>query len=273
MQRSRSLAQLALGLAAVGVLAGCAAATPTESAAPRATSHAAAEWSYSGATGPSTWGDVAATCGASETSTQSPIDIEVAQLAPDTTTGTVTTHYRPTTFEVENNGHTIEAVPDDRTADSVTIDGTDYVLQQFHLHNPSEHQVNGASAAMELHLVHKSSTGAIAVLAVLLQPGDANAPLGELFEKMPAHETDESSTVALTQQIDPATLLPAGSEIARYTGSLTTPPCTEGVLWNVYETTGTISADQLAAFNRIYPDNHRPLQPLHGRIVTEESAQ
>lgn len=235
---------------------------PTGSASP-------VTWSYSGDTGPDSWGDAASTCASTDKSTQSPIDIEQSTLIHATTPTQLEFHYGPTAFEVENNGHTIEAVPEDLTSDYVTINGKDFYLQQFHLHNPSEHQINGANAAMELHLVNKAADGTIAVVGVLFNAGADNATLDELFSKMPAAVTTEDTMVKLSNEINPADLLPVSSEVAQYIGSLTTPPCTEGVLWNVYETISTVSADQLAAFNAIYPDNHRPVQALNGREVDE----
>lgn len=222
-------------------------------------------------TGPDHWGDMVASCQSGASSSQSPINIDTWSLAPESppSTGAVTLNYLPTLVEVENTGHTIEAVPDDLHANYITIDGKKYYLQQFHLHNPSEHTINNQSFPMELHLVNKSDDGANAVLGVPLSTGAENAALAELFTKMPATVTDEQSMVPLDGKIDPADLIPPGSEIARYSGSLTTPPCTEPVLWSVFVTSSTVSAGQVANFAKIFPDNHRPTQPLNNRVINE----
>jgi carbonic anhydrase len=228
-------------------------------------------WTYSGATGPENWGSIAAGCDPGPTGSQSPIDIETATLADETpaTAGAVTISYLPTVFEVENTGRTIEGVPGDLHANFITIDGKKFYLQQFHLHNPSEHTLDNASFGMELHLVNKSDDGALAVLGVLMNTGEENSPLAELFSKMPTSKTDESSMVALDEKIDPTDVLPVGSKVARYSGSLTTPPCTEPVIWSVYLTPSSVSAKQLDALGAIFPGNHRPTQPLNGRVVNE----
>jgi carbonic anhydrase len=247
-----------------------ASSLPSSSTA-AASSAAPLEWSYSGETGPDHWGDMVASCQSGAASSQSPINIDASSLVPESppTAGAVTLNYLPTLFEVENTGHTIEAVPDDLHADYITIDGKKYYLQQFHLHNPSEHTINNQSFPMELHLVHKSDDGATAVLGVLLTAGAENAALAELFTKMPATVTDEQSMVPLDGKIDPTDLIPPTSAIARYTGSLTTPPCTEPVQWSVFLTPSTVSADQVANLERIFSDNHRPTQPSNGRVINE----
>lgn len=236
-----------------------------------ASSAAALEWSYAGDTGPDQWGDMVASCQSGASSSQSPINIDQSSLVPESppTAGAVALNYLPTLFEVENTGHTIEAVPDDLHANYITIDGKNYYLQQFHLHNPSEHTINNQSLPMELHLVNKSDEGAIAVLGVLLTAGAENAALAELFTKMPATVTDENSMVPLDGKIDPTDLIPINSAIARYSGSLTTPPCTEPVQWSVFLTPSTVSAGQVAALQKIFPDNHRPTQPSNDRVINE----
>jgi carbonic anhydrase len=211
------------------------------------------------------------TCQSGASSSQSPINIDPASLVPQSpvTAGTVTLHYTPEVFEVENTGHTIEAVPDDLHTNSITIDGKTFYLQQFHLHTPSEHTISNQSFPMELHLVNKSDDGATAVLGIPLSTGAENTALAELFTKMPTTVTDEQSMVPLDGKIDPTDLIPTSSVIARYSGSLTTPPCTEPVIWSVYLTPSTVSADQVANLQKIFADNHRPTQPLNGRVIND----
>ena len=257
--------------------AGSSATTPVAaSSSPLAAAPAAApvEWSYSGDTGPDNWGEMVPTCQSGASSSQSPINIDPSSLVPESppTAGAVTLNYLPTVFEVENTGRTIEAVPDDLHANSITIDGKTYYLQQFHLHTPSEHTISNQSFPLELHLVNKGDDGATAVLGVPLATGAENAALAELFTKMPATVSDEQSLVPLDGKIDPTDLIPPGSAIARYSGSLTTPPCTEPVIWSVFVTPSTVSADQVANLQKIFPDNHRPAQPLNGRVINDIQA-
>lgn len=229
------------------------------------------DWSYTGDNGPANWNTLSAGCADGPQSSQSPIDIESSTLVPDNpaSSGALTIDYLPTVFGVENTGKTIEGVPADLHADFITIDGSKYYLQQFHFHNPSEHTVDSQSFGAELHLVNKSDDGAFAVLGVLLDTRGANAPLAELFDKMPIEKADDQTVVALDEKINPAELIPAGSTIARYSGSLTTPPCTEPVIWSVFLTPASISSDQLAALSAIVPGSHRPVQPLNGRIIND----
>jgi len=247
------------------------AASPAPASSASAAAPGEVAWTYSGDTGPENWGTIAPTCEPGTAGSQSPIDIVSASLVTQTpaTTGAVTIDYLPTEFEVENTGRTIEAVPADPQANSITIDGKKFYLLQFHLHNPSEHTVDQASYGMELHLVNKSDDGALAVLGVLMDSGAENAPLAEFFSKMPTTKTDEHSMVALEEKIDPTDLIPAGSKVARYSGSLTTPPCTEPVIWSVFLTPSSVTSEQLSTLSTIFPGNHRPTQPLNGRVVND----
>jgi carbonic anhydrase len=250
-------------------LAGCAGPTAASTAASTSTPvPAASSWSYDGADGPAHWDAVAKACRNTSASHESPIDIVTASLKAGSAAHAVQVDYRPTAFTVENTGHTVEAVPADLTADSVVLDGTRYFLQQFHFHATSEHTIDGEHAAAELHLVHKSEKGDVVVVAVLLKPGAENAALNELLGSIPKTKKEAE----LSSPIDPAALLPIGSASAQYEGSLTTPPCTEGVRWNVYLSDATLSPAQLAELTAAYPDNHRPVQPLHGRVVTKVPA-
>jgi carbonic anhydrase len=253
------------------VVSSSSSSSSSASASTAASAAAPVEWSYSGDTGPDHWGQMVPTCQAGASSSQSPINIDPASLVPESpsTAGAVTLNYLPALFEVENTGHTIEAVPDDLHANSITIDDKTYYLQQFHLHTPSEHTISNQAFPMELHLVNKSDDGATAVLGVPLASGAENAALAELFTKMPATVTDEQSMVPLDGKINPTDVIPPGSAIARYSGSLTTPPCTQPVIWSVFLTPSTVSADQVANLQKIFPDNHRPTQPVNGRVIND----
>ncbi len=263
--RARSVGRVVV----VGILAGlsgCAtgeSGVPTPSASPTTT----ATWSYGGANGPEHWGEIAAACTPSPTSRQSPVDIVTADLTPTADVAAATVHYTRASFTVENNGHAIEAVAEDAKANSVELGGKTYYLQQFHLHASSEHTIDGAHASAELHLVHASDSGELAVLGALVQTGEASTALAELFDSIPVSESEHGEGEELSAPIDPAALLPASDLSARYAGSLTTPGCSEGVSWNVYLTPITVSDAQLAALTSVYADNHRPVQPLNGREV------
>jgi len=273
--RRRPFVAVAAAVSVSLSLQGCSSATTTDGASSPASSAAGTaapvEWSYSGDNGPDCWADMVASCQSGPSSSQSPIDLDPSSLVPESPpdAGAVTLHYIPTLFEVENTGHTIEAVPEDLDANSIAIDGTNYYLQQFHLHTPSEHTITDRSFPIEVHLVHNSEDGTTAVLGVPLATGAENAALAELFTKLPTTVTDEQSMVPLDAKIDPTDLIPPGSAIARYSGSLTTPPCTEPVLWSVFLTPATVSAGQVANLQQIFPDNHRPTQPLNGRVINE----
>lgn len=279
MYRSLRIAPPVALLSLSLVLAGCSAdssesasssAPAPSSAASTSPSESAPEWGYTGAEGPANWGDVAPACAGGPASTQSPIDIDIDSLtlAHSDAQGPVELAFKPTTWSVFNNGHTVEAAPEG-DAGGFTVDGTTYTVAQFHFHDPSEHTIDGANAPMEMHIVAKTADGKIAVLGLLFEVGDANADLAEVFASMPAEVTEEEDGVELSTPIDLGAIVPAGAPLARYMGSLTTPPCTEGVLWDVYLSNATISADQLAAFQALYTGNNRPVQDLNGREIDE----
>lgn len=262
---------LALSTAAlaIGALAGCApaATTPAASASPSPGASADAEWSYRGSNGPEHWGKFGAACENVDSSHESPIAIDTSTAQMGTAAQKVVTHYAPAAFDIENNGHTIEAIPEDPAADSIEVNGKTYELQQFHLHASSEHTIDGRTAPAELHLVHKAEDGSMLVLGVMLQAGPASTALDEFFSSITTTVSEKGTP--LSHKIDPSALIPADGMSVQYDGSLTTPPCTEGVRWNVYLTPVTVSAEELAAFTDVYPDNHRPVQPLHDRTLTE----
>lgn len=246
-----------------------------DSPKPSATSSASSsksteEWSYEGASGPNSWGKSNPACKISDSTKQSPINIDDASLKASDSTAPLKLALKPAEFGVFNNGHTVEAAPETvGAAGSFTVGSETYTVAQFHFHDPSEHTVNGKHSAMEMHVVGKTADGKIAVLGVLLEVGAANEPLSELFTSMPTKVSEEDGAVALKHEIDLNSIVPASSEIVRYEGSLTTPPCTEGVVWDVYLTPAKISQKQLDSFTKLYFDNDRPTQELHGREVTK----
>jgi len=253
---------LPLAGAALLPLAGCSSpapsAAPTGSPTPSSTSSY-----YLEAEG---WGTQYPLCADRPTSAESPIDIRRDSLVVDPNAA-IDISYKPTAFSLENNGHTIEAIPDDPTANTVTVGGVTYDLVQFHFHASSEHLVDGAGFDAELHLVHKTTDGKTLVVGVFLNTGESNQELDELFSHIPT-KVSETEETALSKPIDLARVVPLGTPRVQYTGSLTTPPCTEGAQWEVFLNPVTVSAKELSAFTAVYPDNHRPVQPLHGRQVT-----
>jgi carbonic anhydrase len=147
---------------------------------------------------------------------------------------------------------------------NVNIDGKPYQLLQFHFHTPSEERINGKSYPLVAHMVHKNAEGKLAVVAVLFRQGKENAALKPVFDALPGAEGEKA---ALGNGFDAAALLPKDRAYYAFTGSLTTPPCSEEVTWRVLKTPVEISASQLAAFRKLYPMNARPVQPLNDRSV------
>ncbi len=220
----------------------------------------AAEWGYEGAIGPAHWGDLCPDYALASTGRrQSPIDIHGA--TPQDLSA-VEFRYHPAVIDVLYNGHTVEEKED--LASSVVVDGVEYTLQQFHFHSPSEHTVDGAHAAMEMHLVHKSAAGDVAVVAVMIEEGAENAAFAPIWSFLP-----DASRPARTSSttVDAGALLPAGRRYYRYDGSFTTPPCTEGVLWVVLLEPVQLSGTQIAQFRAVIEGNNRPVQPLNGRSI------
>jgi carbonic anhydrase len=223
-------------------------------------------FSYEGATGPEHWWEICPprnfTCVAG--TRQSPIDLPAA---PESSLPKLVFKYRPTPFEVENNGHTIEVKVG--PGNFVRIGQERYKLVQFHFHTPSEHRLQGQTYPMELHFVHSNALGELAVVGVFLREGAANPVIQKIWDHIP-HGADLADAQGEEgEEIDPEDLLPANREYYRYAGSLTTPPCTEGVRWHVLHDPVDVSAAQIDDFQEIFPLNARPLQPLNSRRVLE----
>lgn len=217
-------------------------------------------WGYEAHNGPALWGalDPAfADCALGRE--QSPIDLAGARRADLAPLGF---DYRRSRVVLENTGHTVQANPD--PGSGILLDGTPHELRQFHFHRASEHLVDGRRLALELHLVHRAATGGLAVVGVLFEEGAANEALAPLWAHLPA---EPGASRALPGELDLASLLPAGRAAWRYRGSLTTPPCSEGVAWAILAEPLPVSAPQIAAFAALYPNNSRPVQPLGGRAL------
>ena len=217
-------------------------------------------WSYGKHGGPAEWGELDqsfASCQLGKV--QSPIDIRDAKAAD---LPAIKFDYKPAPLKVIDNGHTIQV----NYAPGSTIDvgGKRYELVQFHFHKPSEEKIDGKAYAMVAHLVHKGDDGTLAVVAVLLDLGSDNPTLHTIWSHLPKQKQKE---VATTATIDAAALLPADKGYYTFPGSLTTPPCSEGVRWFVLKTPMTVAASELTAFAKLYPMNARPTQPVNGRAI------
>lgn len=223
-----------------------------------------AHWGYSGNSGPDKWGALDkdyATCSLGQR--QSPIDIRKTVKAD---LPAIQFAYKSTPLSIIDNGHSIKV--DTADAGAISIDGESYVLKQFHFHRPSEEKINGKAYDMVAHLVHQSKEGKLAVVAVLMEAGKKDHPLiRTLWTHLPL-EQDKPVTRKETR-IDPSDLLPSRRNYFTFLGSLTTPPCTEGVLWLVLKTPVQVSKEQLGGFATIYRNNVRPVQPTNNRVIKE----
>jgi len=222
-------------------------------------------FTYEGEKGPDKWAELDpawATCAAGEA--QSPTNLSSGREI-DLTDARF--NYKPSAVTAVNNGHTVQV--DVADGGSLTLDGKDYTLKQFHFHRPSEHTIDGAASEMELHLVHADADGKLAVVGVMLDLGAANTSLEPVWAQLPA---ERDATAALSAPFDPSTLLPAKHAAYRYQGSLTTPPCSEGVEWSVLEEKVTLSEEQSQAFAAIFTGgNARPVQELGARLLLTDS--
>lgn len=221
------------------------------------------QWDYQGKDGPAFWGRLSPAYQAcSSGHEQSPIDIRGARL--NKALQPIQFHYIAGPLTLVNTGHTVEVNVD--PGSYIVAGGVRYDLIEFHFHHPSEHTVKGKLSDMEIHLVHKSADGKLAVVAVRLNEdrGFPNATLAALWEHLP---TVAGKAEKITDMVDAAGLLPADRGYWTYTGSLTAPPCTEGVQWFVFEQELSISREQFRAFANLYKLNSRPLQNPRGRKI------
>lgn len=246
-----------------GLLLAAVILTPTPSVAQWKT-----PWTYGGATGAEHWGDIDPDYAACKTGReQSPIDIRGVRRAG---LPAIRFAYKsgPLKYLI-NNGKTIRVNYHDAPGDGnfLIAGGTRYRLTQLHFHRPSEETVDGKPYDMEIHLMHESSDGKVAGVTVFLKAGAANATVQKLWDHMPQTEGKEQEIAGV--EVDPAGLLPPDTAYFTYTGSLTAPPCTEGVIWIVLKTPVAVSPAQIDAFARLYPHDVRPVQPLNGRVIEE----
>jgi len=244
-----------------GLVLLAAAASIVTTSLPQAQEH---HWSYKGSTGPAAWATIEpdyGTCGIGKT--QSPIDIEDAATKKSDLPA-ISFDYKPSPLKIIDNGHTIQV--DYAPGSSIAVQGKQYDLVQFHFHKPSEEKINGKNADMVAHLVHRDRDGKLAVVAVLLEAGGANPLIDTVWKNVPKTKSKEHEVQGV--EVNAADLLPA-NKAAYYTfaGSLTTPPCSEGVTWFVLKNRTSISTDEIARFAQLYPMNARPTQALNGREI------
>lgn len=245
-------------------------AEPTAiSAAPAASGHGGGaghgggHWEYRGLNGPDAWADLSPAnklCRSGRE--QSPINIS-ASFPQDL--NKLEFSYGLSKINIVNNGHTIQVNYD--PGSYLRIGDDRYELLQFHFHTPSEEMINSKQYAMVAHLVHKSEDGRLAVIAALFEKGKENEFINTLWSRLPREAME--SRVYGESEISATSLLPLNLGYFTFNGSLTTPPCSEGVRWLVLKNPVQISARQLEKFRELYPMNARPIQPLYGRTIFE----
>jgi len=236
-------------------------AKPVKPAKPAGPVH----WGYAGDIGPERWAELSPDyrlCGIG--TRQSPIDIrdgiavDLEKIAFD---------YRPSGFSVVDNGHTVQV--DVAAGNGITVMGRRYELQQFHFHRPGEERINGRLFDMTAHLVHKDAQGRLAVIAVPMERGPDDQPQPVIQAVWANLPLERGEVLQARVQIDLNQLLPADPGYYTYMGSLTTPPCTEGVLWMVMRQPVQLTAQQIDVFARLHAMNARPLQAGSGRLIKQ----
>lgn len=217
-------------------------------------------WSYDGNTSPRKWGKLSPDFTKCELGVeQSPINIQDAVKG---SSNPITFDYHSLPLVVVNNGRTIQVTY--APGSSMTVGGEKYQLLQFHFHTPSEHQIAGKTSAMELHLVHRDQVGKLAVVGVMINQGKEDPLIDQVWQAIPP--IGQTKTVKSTT-INAANLLPEQRSYYSYAGSLTTPPCSEGVKWHILTTAISLSPKQIDQFRALYQVDARPLQPIGNRKI------
>lgn len=222
------------------------------------------EWSYSGQTGPQHWGTLSSefnVCGSGKN--QSPVDL-VGMIEGNLPEPAF--NYSAPGDTIVNTGHTLQiAYPE---GNALTLDGRRYALKQVHFHTPSEYTVDGQRYPMEAHLVHADAQGNLAVIGVMFEKGEAHDALAGISDSLPGQADNRLSLPR--EGVSATAWLPERRDYYRLNGSLTTPPCTEGVRWLVMKNSVTASPAQLEALREaIGHANNRPLQPVNARLIVE----
>ena len=239
-----------------------AAAAPLDVVAP-VKPYPGEHWSYEGETGPANWGRNPKWTQCASGNRQSPIDLRdgmKVDLEP------IVFDYKPSGFSVIDNGHTVQV--NVGPGNTITLQNRSYELVQFHFHRPSEERINGKGFEMVIHMVHKDVEGKLAVVAVLLERGKEQNMVQTVWNNLPLEKND---TVTPSIVLNVADVLPSRREYFTYMGSITEPPCSEGVLWMVMKQPVQASPAQMALFSRLYPFNARPVQANSGRVIKESN--
>ncbi len=217
-------------------------------------------WSYSGLNGPRNWANLHRNFSACSGNNQSPINLTgftESVLRP------IEFNYQPEAAALLNNGHTVQL--NYRQPKYIKAEGSIFNLMQFHFHSPSENQINGVSYPLEAHFVHKNDSGDLAMVSVMFEEGAENPALARSISQLPMQEGHQ---VSLESPTSPDELLPSNRDYYRFNGSLTIPPCTEGVRWFVLKSTNTASGEQIKAIRQALGHaNNRPVQALNARMV------
>jgi carbonate dehydratase len=223
-----------------------------------------AHWSYSGSTSPEHWGDLSDDYkAAKDGKEQSPINITGAK---DVDLPSLQLNSKNSKAEVENNGHTIEVKLKNKK-NTLKFNGKTYTLEQFHFHAPSENQIDGKTYPLEGHFVYTTKDKKITVVSILYQYGKENKTLKQVWKKMPQKAETKKN---LSQPVAISQLFPKDLDYYNFEGSLTTPPCTEGVNWIVFKKQENISKAQVKKFSKTLGfNNNRPIQKLNGREIKE----
>jgi carbonic anhydrase len=218
------------------------------------------DWGYSGHGNPENWVKISSDNYACSGKNQSPINLSgfiEADLSP------IQFNYKQGGYEILNNGHTVQV--NYEKGSSINIDGHTFDLLQFHFHAPSENHINDRSYPLEAHLVHADKIGNLAVVAVMFEEGSANKGLKNAWSMMPKDTGDRHELPEVVAVDD---LLPKNRDYYRFNGSLTTPPCSEGVYWLVMKNSMVASKAQINAFSDVlHEPNNRPLQTVNSRVI------
>ncbi|MBC1975160.1 carbonic anhydrase [Listeria booriae] len=266
----------------IGTLAGCGTqssdntakkdTTPKQETTAKATPNnekQVLDWSYSGKTGPSNWGDIKPAYAISKTGkAQSPVKIDTTKTKKDAKITNITYKYQPTSFKLIRKDQMIQATAQPakgRPDSTINVGGKDYTLKTINIHTPAEHQIDNKKMDAELQLVHTSKDNKTLIISVLVKSGAENKAIGDLTSVVANSTNNKEQTLKTT--ISTLGLIPTNDKHFTYQGSLTTPATTEGVTWFVYETPITMSTKQLDQLKSKLADNNRPTQPLNERVI------
>ncbi|MBC2179835.1 carbonic anhydrase family protein [Listeria booriae] len=266
----------------IGTLAGCSTqssdnttkkdTTPKQETTAKATPNnekQVLDWSYSGKTGPSNWGDIKPAYAISKTGkAQSPVKIDTTKTKKDAKITNITYKYQPTSFKLIRKDQMIQATAQPakgRPDSTINVGGKDYTLKTINIHTPAEHQIDNKKMDAELQLVHTSKDNKTVIISVLVKSGAENKAIGDLTSVVANSTNNKEQTLKTT--ISTLGLIPTNDEHFTYQGSLTTPATKEGVTWFVYETPITMSTKQLDQLKSKLADNNRPTQPLNERVI------